>query len=96
VVHHGGIGTLAQAVKAGVPQLIVPNAHDQPDNGQRIGRLGLGLTINQGRYRPGRAARALGKLLRSTQIRERCREYAARIDSRASLDCACSLIERLT
>ena len=33
LVYHGGIGTLAQAVKAGVPQLVVPSAHDQFDNG---------------------------------------------------------------
>jgi rhamnosyltransferase subunit B len=95
VVYHGGIGTLAQAVKAGVPHLVVPNAHDQPDNGQRVERLGLGFSINPRRYRPGSAARAIGKLLRSAQVRERCREYAARVDSPASLDRACSLIEQL-
>ena len=41
-VHHGGIGTTAQALAAGVPQLIVPMTHDQPDNAVRIRRLGVG------------------------------------------------------
>jgi hypothetical protein len=35
VVHQAGIGTLAQALRAGRPQLIVPVAFDQPDNAQR-------------------------------------------------------------
>jgi rhamnosyltransferase subunit B len=95
IVYHGGIGTLAQAVKAGVPHLVVPNAHDQPDNAQRIERLGLGLSIRAGRYRRGNAARAIGELLGSRKIRERCREFAPRIDSPASLETACSQIEKL-
>ncbi|MCB1226318.1 MAG: glycosyltransferase family 1 protein [Verrucomicrobiales bacterium] len=42
MVHHGGIGTLSQALAAGVPQLVVPMAHDQPDNARRLERLGVG------------------------------------------------------
>jgi rhamnosyltransferase subunit B len=94
IVYHGGIGTLAQAVKAGTPQLVVPNAHDQPDNGQRIERLGLGLTVSQGGYARG-AARSLAEIAGSDPIRRRCGEFSARIDSAASLERACSLIERL-
>ena len=44
LVHHGGIGTSAQALAAGVPQLIMPMGHDQPDNSRacsrRIGEQG--------------------------------------------------------
>ncbi len=42
VVHHGGVGTAAQALRAGVPQVIVPLAFDQPDNAYRFKSLGLG------------------------------------------------------
>ena len=41
VVHHGGIGTCAQALAAGVPQLTMPLAFDQPDNATRLRRLGV-------------------------------------------------------
>ena len=41
VVHQAGIGTLAQALRAGRPQLIVPVAFDQPDNARRAQALGL-------------------------------------------------------
>src|SRR5205823_14931335 len=42
VVHHGGIGTTAAALSAGIPQLILPLAWDQPDNAERVRRLGVG------------------------------------------------------
>ena len=41
LVHHGGIGTLAQALAAGVPQLTMPMGFDQPDNTTRLLRLGV-------------------------------------------------------
>lgn len=44
-IHHGGIGTMAQAFAAGVPQLIVPSAMDQIDNAARICRIGAGLQL---------------------------------------------------
>ena len=42
VVHQGGIGTMSQALRAGVPSLVVPFSHDQPDNAHRCVKLGVG------------------------------------------------------
>ena len=42
LVHHGGIGTTAQALRAGIPQIVMPRAFDQPDNAMRIAALRLG------------------------------------------------------
>ena len=42
VVHHGGVGTTAQALAAGRPMLVTPMAHDQFDNAARVARLGVG------------------------------------------------------
>jgi rhamnosyltransferase subunit B len=95
IAYHGGIGTLAQAIKAGVPHLVVSNSHDQPDNAQRIERLGLGIGVGQSGYGRGRAARAIAEVIGSAEIRRRCREFAPRIDGRASLERACALIESL-
>jgi UDP:flavonoid glycosyltransferase YjiC (YdhE family) len=46
VVHHGGIGTCAQAFAAGVPQLVTPYSFDQPDNAFRLWQLGVGNSID--------------------------------------------------
>lgn len=40
IVHQGGIGTTAQALRAGRPTLVMPYSHDQPDNAARVERLG--------------------------------------------------------
>ena len=47
LVHPGGIGTLAEAIRARVPQLIVPAVNDQFDNAYRVEKLGLGLCLSQ-------------------------------------------------
>jgi rhamnosyltransferase subunit B len=95
LVHHGGIGTLAQAIKAQLPQVVVPNSHDQPDNGYRVEHLGLGYRIQPGRYHARYVASRLAELMVSAEIRQRCRDFAARIDSDAALGHACSWIEQL-
>jgi rhamnosyltransferase subunit B len=95
LAYHGGIGTLAQGIKAGIPHLAVPSAHDQFDNGWRIEQLGLGRSIPERRYRAAGAAGALAALLDDASMRERCRAFAGRMDADAALRRACELIEAL-
>jgi len=74
-VHHGGIGTTAKAIAAGIPQLIIPRSHDQPDNAHRVARLGLGLRVRyQDLDRPA-LANALRQLLNDQQITQRCQTF---------------------
>lgn len=95
LVYHGGIGTLAQAVKAGIPHLVVPGSHDQFDNGWRVERLGLGRSIPQARYRADRVVKAIRAILGDGEQRARCRAYMSRIDSDAAVTRACELLEGL-
>jgi UDP:flavonoid glycosyltransferase YjiC (YdhE family) len=95
LVYHGGIGTLAQVIKAGIPHLVVPNGHDQFDNGWRIEDLRLGRAISQTRYRARRVAEVIRDLLADGSLKDRCREYAHRVNSAAALTRACELIEGL-
>ncbi len=95
LVYHGGVGTLAQAIKAGIPHLVVPNAHDQFDNGWRIERLGLGRSIPQTRYRARTVAAAIRDLLNDRAIKSACRDRARDVDSAGAMTRACQLIERL-
>jgi UDP:flavonoid glycosyltransferase YjiC (YdhE family) len=95
LVYHGGIGTLAQTIKAGIPHLVVPNGHDQFDNGWRIEQLRLGVSLPQSRYRAGAVAAAIRSLLDDRDGSARLREFAERVDSTAAVTRACELIERL-
>jgi UDP:flavonoid glycosyltransferase YjiC (YdhE family) len=75
VVHQCGIGTLAQALRAGRPQLLVPVAFDQPDNAARACRLGVGRELPFRRVDARRLEAALAALLddpRHAQAAERC------------------------
>ena len=42
VIHHGGAGTTAAGLRAGVPSAVVPHIGDQPYWGRRIAELGVG------------------------------------------------------
>ncbi len=64
VVHQAGIGTLAQALRAGRPQLIVPVAFDQPDNAHRAQSLGIARTLPFKKVNADRLATELDQLLR--------------------------------
>jgi UDP:flavonoid glycosyltransferase YjiC (YdhE family) len=63
IVHHGGIGTLAQALRSGRPHLVVPFYADQLDNAMRARRLGLARVLRPRSYSRKSAARELAELL---------------------------------
>lgn len=63
VVHHGGVGSMGEALFAGKPQLVVPVGSDQPDNALRMERLGVGRRLPAKRYRADRATALLQALL---------------------------------
>lgn len=78
VVHHGGIGTSAEALVAGVPMLVVPHGFDQPDNAARLRRLGVATVLPASRYRADRASRLL-QLAQVPERVERARALASRL-----------------
>jgi rhamnosyltransferase subunit B len=98
IVHHGGIGTTAQALAAGIPQVIQPFSHDQPDNANRVSRLGVGRTIPRKRFTANRLASELDSLLNDAAVAARCREIAGRIQRvdpfAQSCEVLCELAER--
>jgi rhamnosyltransferase subunit B len=62
-IHHGGVGTTVELLSAGVPQLVVPRAFDQPQTAIRVRRLGVARTLPWARATAERLARELGALL---------------------------------
>ncbi|MCM2303441.1 MAG: glycosyltransferase [Elusimicrobia bacterium] len=93
VVHSGGIGTTAQALRAGVPQMIVPFAHDQFDNAARVVRMGAGEALH-GRNPTGRElAATLSRLLDDDDIKDRAARIGALIRAENGVFLACDAIE---
>lgn len=98
LAHHGGIGTTAEALRAGTPQLVVPLAHDQFDNAMRVVALGAGRSLPAARVTPRRLERVLRLLLASPAtpaVHEAARQAAARFAPQASLEGLCRALEKL-
>ena len=95
LVHHGGIGTSAQGLAAGIPHLIMPLSHDQPDNAARLKRLGVARALPPRAYRAPAVARALRSLLDAPEVATRCRTVADRFRDADPLGVSCLAIERL-
>jgi rhamnosyltransferase subunit B len=94
VVHHGGVGTVARALAAATPQLILPITFDQPDNAARVRQLGAGDWLPPRRASGARIAAVLTRLL-TPEARLRCQPVAARFGKQDALEVAADCIEEL-
>lgn len=81
LVHHGGVGTTGQAMAAGIPQVVLPLNHDQPDNASRVVALGCGVELTFARLSRGLPA-ALQHALAAPMM-ERAREVGTRLRAEA-------------
>ena len=95
VVHQGGIGTTAQALRAGCPMLVMPFGFDQPDNAARIERLGLGRSISRTRYSAERVARCLEDLITSPKYRQAASRISASLRDENGAATAADALENL-
>ncbi len=99
MVHHGGIGTTAQCLRAGVRQCIMPMTHDQPDNAARCVKLGVARTLPRWRFSKRALARTLSQLLHDPNIHRATQSVAQRFQLQPAqpqpIDLTCQLIEQL-
>ncbi len=95
IVHHGGIGTTAAGLAAGVPQVVMPMSHDQPDNAARVRRLGVSDTLLPAQLSAASLSASLARLLESPLVHARCAEYANRVRQTDGLGETCALLESL-
>jgi UDP:flavonoid glycosyltransferase YjiC (YdhE family) len=95
IVHQGGAGTTAQALRAGRPTLVVPYGWDQPDNAARIEKLGTGLALARASYEVGHMVAKLQKLLEDPRYATRATQVSARLADEHALTRSCDAIERL-
>jgi rhamnosyltransferase subunit B len=79
VVHSAGIGTLAQALAAGRPQLLTPVAFDQPDNARRAVELGVARSVQFARANARALARELKALLDAPGLAARARNIGEEV-----------------
>jgi UDP:flavonoid glycosyltransferase YjiC (YdhE family) len=82
VVHHGGFGTTAAALRAGVPGVIIPHIIDQFYWGQQVFQAGVGPQfIPRGKLTAQNLSAALAAALTDNSMRARAAELGNRIRS---------------
>lgn len=95
IIHQGGVGTTAQALRAGKPMLVMPYSHDQPDNARRVRHLGVAKVIQRKAYTAEAAAKKITALLEDQGYAHRAGEVAAVVADEQGIASACSALERL-
>lgn len=95
IVHSGGIGTLAQALAAGRPQLIVPVAFDQPDNARRTVALGTAGSIPFRKVTAEAMSRELGALLAAPDCASRAQRIGDQVNGEDGARAACDALENI-
>jgi len=95
VVHQGGVGTTAQVLRAGVPALIMPYSHDQPDNAARCERIGTARTISRDKYTAENAAKELRELLSDLNYKTKAVQASVVVNAEYGTKIACDAIEKV-
>ena len=95
VVHHGGAGTTAEGLRAGVPSVIVPFVLDQPFWGARVKAMRLGpAPIPHKRLTAERLAHAIKIAVTDTEMKKRANSCGAAIRSEDGVENAVKIIQR--
>jgi UDP:flavonoid glycosyltransferase YjiC (YdhE family) len=94
-VHHGGAGTTAAALRAGLPSVVVPDYADQPFWARRIHELGAGpRPVPRKRLSADRLAQAVGAAATDAAMRERATALGRRIEAEQGVARAVEVLER--
>jgi sterol 3beta-glucosyltransferase len=95
IVHHGGAGTTAAALRAGKPSVVVPFFGDQPFWGQRINKIGAApKPIPQKKLSPDNLARAIVSATSDVGLRRTAAELGEKIRSEHGTVNAVAFIEK--
>jgi UDP:flavonoid glycosyltransferase YjiC (YdhE family) len=94
IVHNGGIGTVARALEAGIPQIICPRSYDQPDNGRRVEKLGVGAVVEAASVSGASLARCAASLLRNASTALKLSSLSREVRSTCAVSAAADRLER--
>ena len=95
VAHHGGAGTTAAGLRAGVPSVIIPFFADQPFWGQRVVALGVGpAPIPRQKLTAERLAEAIDAATGNPQMRRNAVEVAAALNGEDGVGAAVAIVEQ--
>jgi UDP:flavonoid glycosyltransferase YjiC (YdhE family) len=96
VVHHGGAGTTAAGLRAGIPSIVIPFFGDQPFWGRRVAGLGVGpVPISRHKLTADKLAQAIQEAVTNTGMRQRAAELGLKIQAEDGIANAVEVIQRM-
>lgn len=96
VIHHGGAGTTAAALRAGIPNTVVSHMADQPYWGRRVHELGVGApNIKRHKLNSERLAEAVQRMTTDREMQSRAAALGAAIRQEDGVGAAVDVFNRL-
>jgi UDP:flavonoid glycosyltransferase YjiC (YdhE family) len=92
-IQHGGIGSIARALRHGCPLLLEPYGNDQFFNAMRVVALGVGAAMQPSTLKAAGLARVLQEQVLAPSTRHRCATLGATIRAEAGLEVAYERID---
>jgi UDP:flavonoid glycosyltransferase YjiC (YdhE family) len=93
VIHHGGAGTTASAIRAGVPQIVIPFYVDQIFWAWRVEKLGLGLKVPRGKLSSKTLISAINKIKSDRSFYKKSQELSSLVSSEKGVDTALRILK---
>ncbi len=94
-IHHGGMGTVAQSLRAGIPALVVPWGVDQFFAGAQLARVGAGRWLRRPAFTADRGAREVAALLNDVSYRKHAQSIAEQIAAEDGVADFIALLEKM-
>lgn len=94
-ITHGGMNSTSEAMFFGVPEIVVPQAADQPSVGKRIEHLHLGKVLNKNKVSPERIRKYAEEILSDITYKNNMLEMSEKMKSAGGENKAVELIEAL-
>jgi sterol 3beta-glucosyltransferase len=95
VVHHGGAGTTAAGLRAGVPSIVIPFFGDWLFWGQRVAKLGVGTPIPRRQLMAERLARAIRTAVPDRATIRRAVDLGEKIQAEDGIANAVAIVEEI-
>lgn len=94
-VHHGGAGTTSASLHAGIPTITLPLAIDQFFWGERIQKLGVGLSIPQRKLNAENLAQAIIEALNNSSMQSKAKSVSEKLNKEDGVQAATKELQKM-
>ncbi len=94
-IHHGGAGTTSASLHAGIPTITMPLAIDQFFWGERIQKLGVGLSIPQRKLNAQNLAQGIIEALNNSSMQSKAKSIHEKLNKEDGVQAATKELQKI-